>query len=282
MTDIVHKDHLTEQTNIIRTLGAKPEIEPASEFIRRADFLRALLIETKRKCFVLGISGGVDSLVAGLIAQRAVVQAREERYQAKFVAMRLPYGDQRDEADAQRALKFIQPDEVLTVNIKKPSDEMLLSLKHGGTFFDTAGQEDFVHGNIKARQRMIAQYAVAGREEGLVIGTDHAAEALMGFFTKHGDGACDVTPLAGLNKRQVRAIARSCGAEETLAMKVPTADLESLVPMKPDELAFGISYHEIDDFLEGKQVSSQAYDVIIRQYRATAHKRRLPITLPGL
>jgi len=78
-----------------------------------------------------------------------------------------------------------------------------------------------------------------------VIGTDHAAEALMGFYTKFGDGACDLTPLHGLNKRRVRAVAEWLGAPNELVHKVPTADLESLSPGKADEDAFGITYAEI-------------------------------------
>jgi len=124
---------------------------------------------------------------------------------------------------------------------------------------------------------MIAQYAVAGASDSLVIGTDQAAEALMGFFTKFGDGAADVVPLTGLSKRQVRAIAREMGAPEELVMKVPTADLESLKPQRPDEDAFGVTYGEIDDFLEGKPVSEAAAEVIRRQWLATLHKRALPV-----
>src|SRR3546814_2285665 len=74
--------------------------------------------------------------------------------------------------------------------------------------------------------RMVAQYTIANARQGLVIGTDHAAEAVMGFFTKFGDGACDLAPLSGLVKNQVRAIARDFGAPESLVEKVPTADLE--------------------------------------------------------
>lgn len=88
-------------------------------------------------------------------------------------------------------------------------------------------------GNIKARQRMIAQYAVAGATGGLVVGTDHAAEAVMGFFTKFGDGGFDLSPLGGLTKRRVRALAVALGGDERLAQKVPTADLESMRPCAP-------------------------------------------------
>ena len=123
----------------------------------------------------------------------------------------------------------------------------------GGIDFRDAGHQDFVMGNIKARQRMIAQYAIAGAIDGLVVGTDQAAEALMGFFTKFGDGAADITPLTGLSKRRVRAMARLLGAPEDLVMKVPTADLESLAPLRPDEDAYGVTYEQIDDFLEGRR-----------------------------
>ncbi len=124
---------------------------------------------------------------------------------------------------------------------------------------------------------MIAQYAVAGAHNGLVVGTDQAAEAVSGFFTKFGDGAADVVPLTGLTKRRVRAIAAELGAPDGLVWKVPTADLETLDPGKPDEEALGVTYDEIDDFLEGKPVSEAAFAAIVRRYELTEHKRQLPI-----
>lgn len=266
-----------EQQQIISELGVPTTFDARAERERRIAFLRDLLIEARRRTFVLGISGGVDSLAAGCLAQAAVASARAQGYDARFIAMRLPYGVQRDEDDAQRSLDVIKPDEVLTVDIKPASDAMLAALKAGGQSFKSPEQEDFVLGNIKARQRMIAQYAVAGASDGLVIGTDQAAEALMGFFTKHGDGAADVTPLAGLTKRRVRAIAADFGAPENLVHKVPTADLENLAPLKPDEEAFGVPYKLIDDFLEGKRIDEEARDIILRQFRLTAHKRALPV-----
>jgi NAD+ synthase len=120
-------------------------------------------------------------------------------------------------------------------------------------------QEDFVLGNIKARQRMIAQYAIAGTRVGAVIGTDHAAESLMGFFTKFGDGAADILPLSYLTKRRVRALAQALGASPRLVTKMPAADLESLTPQKPDEESYGISYEDFDDFLEGARQSVVKY-----------------------
>ena len=271
----------TMQARIIAALHVSPRFDAEEELDRRVRFLCDYMKGAGSEALVLGISGGIDSTVAGALAQRTVERARREGVdRAVFVAMRLPYGVQRDEDDAARALEAIGPDIAMTVNIKAASDAMLVELKTGGLRFDDVGQEDFVLGNVKARERMIAQYAVAGARRGLVIGTDQAAEALMGFFTKFGDGACDVTPLTGLNKRRVRALGTAMGIPPDLVKKVPTADLESLNPLEPDEAAFGLSYDEIDDFLEGKVVSDRAYEIIFQHYRASEHKRQLP-AFPG-
>lgn len=260
------------QKDIIDALGVNPEIDAIVEIENRIDFLTQTLVETNMRSYVLGISGGVDSSVAGRLAQLAVTRARGLGYNASFIAVRLPYGEQQDEADAQRALNAIDPDWIETVNIKAAVDATMDSIKVTAT----PGEIDFVKGNVKARQRMIAQYAIAGFQKGLVIGTDHAAEALMGFYTKHGDGACDLTPLAGLNKRQVRKLGAALGLPDAVVNKVPTADLEGLRPGIPDEVALGISYNNIDDFLEGKEIDVVVAEKIIRQYNFTAHKRAMP------
>lgn len=270
-------DPLQVQAEIARALGVATSFNAAHELERRVTFLADYLQQSGMSSYVLGISGGVDSLTAGCLAQRAVQRVRDRGGRARFIAMRLPYGVQRDEAAAQQGLQVIQPDELLTVNIQPATDAMHQALRQGDVSFRDAHHEDFVLGNIKARQRMIAQYAVAGAHHGLVIGTDHAAEALMGFYTKFGDGACDLTPLTGLNKRRVRALAALLGAPEHLVMKVPTADLENLRPGKPDEEAFGVSYDQIDDFLEVKPVPADAFHTIVRLYRGSAHKRAMPV-----
>ncbi len=274
---MLSSDQRLQQRQIMSTLQVVSPFDPDTEIARRVGFLTDYLITTGLQTLVLGISGGVDSLLGGKLAQAAVEQARQRGHQARFVAMRLPYGQQADEADAVACLDVIGPDQVLIVDIKPAVDASLDSLLESGLVFRDAAQQDFLVGNIKARQRMIAQYAVAGAKAGIVIGTDQAAEALMGFFTKFGDGAADVTPLTGLSKRQVRALAQAMGAPHALAFKVPTADLETLTPLRPDEEAFGVSYDQIDDFLEGKEIPDEAFDTIIRHWRASTHKRALPV-----
>jgi NAD+ synthase len=261
------------QELIIAELGVPAAFDVDAEIEQRVEFLADRLRVTGASGYVLAISGGVDSAVAGRLAQLAVERIRSEGGQATFIAMRLPYGIQADEADAQRALGFIKPDETLDVNIKPATDAMVESVRHSGL----GDREDFHVGNVKARQRMVSQYVVAGARGCLVIGTDHAAEAVMGFFTKYGDGACDLTPLSGLNKRRVRAVGDALGASPETTGKVPTADLETNNPGLPDEAVLGVTYDEIDDFLEGREVDEKAAITIIATHRRTAHKRALPL-----
>lgn len=265
------------QETIIEELGVKASIDPQEEIRRSIDFLKAYLHKHSfLKTLVLGISGGQDSSLAGRLAQLAIeemrVETKDTAYQ--FVAIRLPYGTQVDEVDAQNALTFIQPDVSLRVDIRPGVDACVQSLEEAGQAIS-----DFNKGNMKARQRMIVQYAVAGERAGAVIGTDHAAENITGFFTKFGDGGADILPLFRLNKRQGKSLLRELGAPESLYLKVPTADLEDDKPLVADEVALGVTYDDIDNYLEGKDVSSTAIEKIEGWYKKTQHKRHLPITV---
>lgn len=263
------------QKQIINDLHVKPSIDPKEEIKHRIAFLKAYLLKSKTKGFVLGISGGQDSTLAGKLCQMAVEELRNEGHEATFIAVRLPYGIQKDEDDARAALSFIQPDRSLTFDIATTVDAFVSEYKQA------TGEviSDFNKGNVKARERMIAQYAVGGMHNLLVVGTDHAAEAVTGFFTKYGDGGADVLPLTGLTKRQGRALLKELGAEERLYLKVPTADLLDNTPQQADETELGISYDLLDDYLEGKQISQEDTDKIEKRYLITQHKRQVPASM---
>ena len=262
------------QAQIIAELGVSPQIDPEREAQRRVDFLSDYLKATHTAGFVLGISGGVDSTLAGRLAQLAVEKLREDEIEAEFVAMRLPHGIQHDEADAQAALEFIQPDRVITYDVA-PAVRGFESAYGAAT-----GEQltDFTRGNTKARVRMTAQYAVGGDHNLLVIGTDHAAESVTGFFTKFGDGGADVLPLGGLNKRQNRQVLAYLGASEQLVGKAPTADLLDENPGRTDEDELGLRYDDIDDFLEGKDVPEEVAEKLEQTFLRTRHKRTVPVT----
>jgi NAD+ synthase len=266
---------------IIEEMRVLPTIDASAEIERRVNFVKQQIQASDCKSLVLGISGGVDSLTCGRLAQLAVEQLRAETnsddYQ--FFAVRLPYATQKDEQDAQISLDTIAPDNTLTVNIQAATDavnqQVCETLRQANK---TVSKEaiDFAKGNVKARVRMTSQYQIAGLVNGLVLGTDHSAENITGFYTKHGDGACDLAPLFGLSKRQVRLLAKTMGAPDSIVNKTPTADLECLSPQKEDEAVLGLPYDVIDDFLESKEISKENEKRLIEIYNKTQHKR-LPI-----
>ncbi|MBU2925370.1 ammonia-dependent NAD(+) synthetase [Colwellia sp. 4_MG-2023] len=272
-----------DQQTIIDEMKVLPKIDAHFEVRRRIDFIKSTLKNSGLKTLVLGISGGVDSSTCGRLAQLAVSELNAEQNkdiadQFQFIAVRLPYNVQADEDDAQTALNFIQPSHCLTTNVfdgvNGIHQEVVSALNNAQLLTASENQVDFSKGNVKARIRMVSQYHIAGILGALVLGTDHSAENITGFFTKWGDGACDLAPLFGLSKRQVRIIAKHLGAPDILVEKAPTADLEDLDPGKTDEDALGISYDELDDFLEGKNVSSDIQEHIINIYKKTQHKRQ--------
>ena len=203
-----------EQQSILRTLGGANNFEVPVEVRRRVDFLRDYLCQAWCRKFVLAISGGVDLLAAGLLAQAAVSELWADGYNTQFIAVRFPYGEQADEIDAQKSLGVIGPDRVVTVEIKPAADTMVEAVMAQGEDLVEPARKHFHVGNIKARQRMI---------------------------------------------------------------KVPTADLESDAPLRPDEEVYGVSYEDIDNFLEGKPVAEPTRQRILKTFRTSGHKRALPV-----
>ncbi|MDY6056006.1 ammonia-dependent NAD(+) synthetase [Micrococcus sp.] len=300
------------QQQIIAELGVRPEIDPAAEVEARVQFLVDYLVATGASGFVLGISGGVDSSTAGRLAQLAVERRRAELgvpdavalggptgtpapaassagsspsgagddatpspEHPVFTAVRLPYRVQHDEAEAQAAMAFVDADRQVTFNVAEGVDGVAAEFARA-----TGGQiSDYNKGNVKARVRMTAQYALAGAHGQLVIGTDHAAESITGFFTKFGDGGADVLPLSGLNKSQVRALARELGAPEALWSKVPTADLLDGTPGRTDEDELGLTYADIDAYLEGRKVDGAVAERLEGIWLRSRHKRTTPVEI---
>ncbi|EPR75765.1 NAD synthetase [Leifsonia rubra CMS 76R] len=263
------------QARIIYDLNTQPSIDAAEQVRLRIDFLKEYLTASRAAGLVLGISGGQDSSLAGRLCQLAVAELRAEGTGAQFVAVRLPYGVQHDEDDAQVALDFIGADREVTFNIQRAVDGIVAE------FADAMAEpiSDFVKGNAKARERMVAQYAIAGQLGYLVVGTDHAAEAVTGFFTKFGDGGADVLPLTALTKRQGKQLLKHLGAPERLYNKVPTADLLDGTPGQADEANLGVTYDHIDDYLEGREVPEKVAVEIETKYLNTRHKRTVPVSM---
>ncbi len=262
------------QADIITELGVAPSIDVETEVHRRTQLLVDYAVTAHARGFVLGISGGVDSTVAGRLCQLAAELGRAQGHQLEFHAVTIPHKGQVDAADAQAAMDFIAADHQHDFNIGDTTDAF------GAEFASAFGQPstDYNLGNVKARLRMVVQFALAGQLGLLVVGTDQAAESVTGFYTKFGDGAADIMPLAGLNKRQIRALADHLGASDALRDKPPTADLLGERPGQLDEVELGVSYDAIDDYLEGKPVAAADAEQIEKLYLRSRHKRHRPVT----
>jgi NAD+ synthase len=239
------------QARIIEEMGVQPRIDPAGEVRKRVTFLKEYLKATHTKGFVLGISGGLDSSLAGKLAQLAVEELEARGWTrtswpcacrtASSTTRKTPRQPWTSSGPRRNGRStFQRPWTASRTSSKRPSATEI---------------SDFHKGNTKARTRMIAQYALAGEHNYLVIGTDHGAESVTGFFTKYGDGGADILPLFGLNKRQNRALLEQLGAPARVWEKVPTADLLDDRPGRTDEDELGLSYDQIDDYLEGRDVS---------------------------
>jgi len=265
------------QRKIISELKVEPEIDPKLEIRKSVDFMKAYAKKhTFLNGFVLGISGGQDSTLVGKLAQIAVDELNNEgastHYQ--FIGIRLPYGTQFDEEDCEDAIEFIQPSKVYTVNIKEAVDASVRALREIGVVLS-----DYAKGNEKARERMKVQYSVGAMHDCVVLGSDHAAEAVTGFYTKYGDGGVDLIPLANLTKREVYEWAKVLGVHEDVINRKPSAGLWE---GQTDEAEMGTTYDMIDAVVEGNldKVPQKDREIIERLHRRSEHKRHTAAAPP--
>lgn len=233
------------------TIPATAAFDAAAEIERMTTWLRNTLESTRKSCYILGLSGGIDSAVVAHLAVRAVGPHRVR-------LLRLPYGaagparfapsTMASLDDAAAVAAGLSDARLTTVNIAPAVDGMAEALGLAAEL--EARPDDAVLrvclGNLKARARMLALYATANRHDGLVLGTENRTEHFTGFFTRHGDEASDVEVLPGYFKGEVRALAAALGVPVSVQTKAPTADLWK---GQTDEGELGFSYDDADAVL---------------------------------
>lgn len=260
------------QQEIIAKLGVKPTINPEEEVRRRVDFLKEHVQKAKATGLLIAISGGIDSAVAAGLCKRATDELSEETgMEYRTLGVFQPYGEQEDIEDSYAVARAFNLKYTVETNIEDAVNEIALEVEYA---LKSIGVHRHVSipgkGNIKARTRMVVQYALAFEQNLLVVGTDHASESLTGFFTKWGDGAVDINPLSSLNKRQIHQVAAYLGVPQAILDKVPTAGLWD---GQTDEGELGVSYEVNSDYLEGKDVAPEAREKLEQWYKRTEHKR---------
>lgn len=223
-------------------------------------WLAARVKKAGAKGVAFGLSGGVDSAVIAGISKAALGDAHAA------AVMHISNSDLdkkcTDELVPRLGLNAVHLD-------LKPAAEALARACGVNPRSDVSA-----YGNVKARVRAVALYALAQKRGYLVCGTSNRDEWLTGYFTKYGDAACDLAPLRNLLKREVYALAKHYGVPASVIERAPSA---SLAPGQTDEADLGFSYAALDAFLgDGKPLPPASLKRLRQLYAASAHKRGLP------
>ncbi|MEY8716732.1 NAD(+) synthase [Francisella philomiragia] len=238
----------------------------AEEYSKKLiEWLKKICINYPAEGFVIGISGGIDSAVAASLAVKTGLPT---------TALILPSKNNQDQ-DMKDGLELIKNLDIEhhIVPIQPAYDTFIES-----TLNFTNLQNDRQHvikGNAQARLRMMYLYAYAQQNNRIVIGTDNACEWYMGYFTKFGDGAADILPLVNLKKSQVFEMGEYLKVPQNIIDKAPSAGLWQ---GQTDEDEMGVTYQEIDNFLDGKEVSAKALERINFWHNRSHHKRSMAFT----
>ncbi|WP_438347653.1 ammonia-dependent NAD(+) synthetase [Paenibacillus sp. FA6] len=266
------------QEQIIAKLRVKPSINVESEVKERVAFLKDYVKKAGSTGLLIAISGGIDSAVAAGLCKMATDELSVETGRDYMtLGVFQPYGTQEDIDHSYAVAKAFDLKHTAETNIEDAVTEVALEVEQG--LKGLGIHRHMTHqgkGNVKARTRMVMQYALSFELNLIVVGTDHASESITGFYTKWGDGAVDITPLSSLNKRQVRQLAAYLGVPQPILDKVPTAGLWD---GQTDEAELGLTYDENSDYLEGKEIAPASRERLESIYARSAHKRN---SIPGI
>jgi NAD+ synthase len=232
------------------------------------DWIRKQVQDAGAKGCVFGLSGGLDSAVVGVLCKRA--------FPENTLALVLPCcSREEDIKDAQElAEKFSIPAKL--VDLEPAHDQLYLQLE-GKAY--SKEEMNIAIANLKPRLRMITLYYHANKLNYLVVGTGNKSEAVMGYFTKYGDGGVDICPLGGLLKSQVRELAKELDIPAKIIKKIPSAGLWS---GQTDEQEMGITYAELDKVITGIEKNELAgldpklVGKVKQRKLESEHKRRMP------
>lgn len=234
------------------------------------------------KYVVLGLSGGIDSAVVAGLSARAIGGGR-------VLGVIMPSGSNPDDAEQARLVAEAFGIHTTTVDLSAVTSSMLDTLPAEAALADLGvldsddpavrDRRQLAHANVKPRLRMISLYYVANLTQGIVVGTGNKSEALIGYFTKHGDGGADMFPIIDLYKHEVRRMARVLGVPDSVISRPPSAGLWA---GQTDEDELGMSYEQLDEALQAIESGAESTidsDVLrkVKALRAASEHKRLPV-----
>ncbi len=253
------------------------QIDPKSTEERITYFIQDYVKKAKAKGIVMGLSGGVDSAVGATLSVKAVGSS-------KVLCIYMPEEEAYNKKDHQH-VKLIAGNlglQLKDVDLTRVLDTLYKSIP------DFESRDALSKGNLKARTRMLILYYYANHQKKLVLGTSDKSEAMIGYFTKWGDGAADIAPLMDLYKTQVRRLALHLGLPPTIVNKPSTP---GLLPKQTAEKEIGLKYEILDLILYGLEhfmstntiakqlnLSPKTVATIKNRWLQTEHKRKMPLT----
>jgi len=237
------------------------------EIDKIVSWLQEQVYAANAKGLVVGVSGGIDSAVAAALIKRAFPDAS--------LGLILPISSNpQDVIDARLVVQTVNLTAV-ELDLTSEHQSILAKVLDGINNHHPVVElnQRMADANLRARLRMCALYTAANALNYLVVGTDNKAEYYTGYFTKYGDGACDLLPLVDFTKGEIYALAQSLGIPEPIIVRQPSA---GLWPGQTDEGEMGTTYALIDAFLNGQQIPDPDREIIERMHERSKHKRTLP------
>lgn len=230
-------------------------------------FIQEKVQEARAKGIVVGLSGGIDSAVASVLAVKAVGAEN-------VLGVIMPCeSNPQDALDARvHAEQFKIPRKI--VDLETTYFTLKNTIDFPGTKMSDA--------NLKPRLRMCTLYNIANAKNYLVLGTCNKSEIMVGYETKYGDGGSDLSPLGDLYKWQVRELAKYQNIDEEIINKAPSAGLWN---NQTDETELGITYEKLDKILhyvrtiESKDENfplDADYSKVVHLIKSSEHKRKMP------
>jgi len=251
--------------------------EPEETVTRLERFLTTHLEETGARCLIVGMSGGLDSSVTAALCARALGGQL-------VLGISLPEKETRNDKALEDARLVASK---YRIRFKIMDITPMVGASRNTLYAKEA--KGVPWGNVKARLRAMVLYYFANTEHGLVVGTGDKSEIMLGYFTKFGDGACDILPLADLYKTSVRNLAKHLGIPERIRVKASSPELW---PGQTAEKELGLSYEKLDRILWGLERWMTPEEIVeetglkpalVRKVRErwlrSEHKRRPPLTM---